>query len=103
MERGVNALAFDHTASRIACNSAGGSRGLRPKTDLHEVLGIDIGSDGFVDVPQPKVAPCRSSREGVFVAGTASGPKDIVDTIVEAGAAAAEAALYLKQAAVGVA
>ena len=79
------------------------SLGMRPKTDLHEVLGIDIGSDGFVDVPQPKVAPCRSSREGVFVAGTATGPKDIVDTIVEAGAAAAEAALYLKQAAVGVA
>jgi len=33
--------------------------------------------------------------EGVFVAGVAAGPKDIVDTIVEAGAAAMEASKYL--------
>jgi heterodisulfide reductase subunit A2 len=73
------------------------SLGLRPATELDRLLGIDVGTDGFADVPQPKVAPCRTGREGVFVAGTATGPKDIVDTIVEAGAAAAEAALYLKQ------
>jgi heterodisulfide reductase subunit A len=79
------------------------SLGMRPGADLREVLGVDVGTDGFVDVPQPKVAPCRSSREGVFVAGTATGPKDIVDTIVEAGAAAAEAALYLKRTALGAA
>jgi heterodisulfide reductase subunit A-like polyferredoxin len=35
--------------------------------------------------------------EGVFVAGIAAGPKDIVDTIAEAGAAAMEASNYLKQ------
>ena len=34
---------------------------------------------------------------GLFVAGTATGPKDIVDTIVEAGAAATEASLYLRE------
>jgi heterodisulfide reductase subunit A len=34
--------------------------------------------------------------EGVFVAGVAAGPKDIVDTITEAGAAAMEASNYLK-------
>ncbi len=33
--------------------------------------------------------------EGVFVAGTAAGPKDIVDTITESGAAAVEAAKYM--------
>ena len=49
-----------------------------------------------MNVPHPKDAPCRSSVEGIFVAGTATGPKDIVDTIVEAGAAAAEASLYLR-------
>jgi heterodisulfide reductase subunit A len=35
--------------------------------------------------------------EGVFVAGAAAGPKDIVDTITESGAAAMEAAKYLEQ------
>jgi heterodisulfide reductase subunit A len=33
--------------------------------------------------------------EGIFVAGAAAGPKDIVDTITESGAAAMEAAKYL--------
>jgi heterodisulfide reductase subunit A len=33
--------------------------------------------------------------EGVFTAGVAAGPKDIVDTITEAGAAAMEASKYL--------
>jgi heterodisulfide reductase subunit A len=33
--------------------------------------------------------------EGVFVAGAAAGPKDIVDSIAEAGGAAMEAAKYL--------
>jgi heterodisulfide reductase subunit A2 len=75
------------------------SLGLRPAAELDHLLGVDVAADGFADVPHPKVAPCRTAREGVFVAGTATGPKDIVDTIVEAGAAAAEAALYLKRSA----
>jgi heterodisulfide reductase subunit A len=43
----------------------------------------------------PKTAPTLTSLEGVFVAGVAAGPKDIVDTIAEAGAAAMEASNYL--------
>jgi heterodisulfide reductase subunit A-like polyferredoxin len=35
--------------------------------------------------------------EGIFVAGAAAGPKDIPDSIVEAGAAAMEAAIYLRR------
>ncbi len=53
--------------------------------------------DGFVRCPQPKLAPCRTEEEGVFVAGTAAGPKDIPDSIVEAGTAAVEAAIYLRR------
>jgi heterodisulfide reductase subunit A2 len=72
------------------------SLGLVPAQDLEALAGLDLGSDGFADVPHPKDAPTRSRVEGVFVAGTATGPKDIVDTIVEAGAAAAEAGHYLR-------
>jgi heterodisulfide reductase subunit A len=53
--------------------------------------------DGFVRCPQPKLAPCRTQEEGIFVAGTAAGPKDIPDSIVEAGTAAVEAAVYLRR------
>ena len=72
------------------------SLGLRPGADLTALLSLEAGTDGFVQVPHSQDAPCRTSIEGVFVAGTASGPKDIVDTIVEAGAAATEASLYLR-------
>ncbi len=45
----------------------------------------------------PKLRPVLSSREWIFAAGVAMGPKDIPDAIVEAGAAAMEAANYLER------
>jgi heterodisulfide reductase subunit A len=35
--------------------------------------------------------------DGVFTAGAATGPKDIVDTIIQAGAAAMECTNYLNK------
>lgn len=73
------------------------SLGMAPARDGDEVLPACRGADGFIHCPQPKLAPCRTDTEGVFVAGTAAGPKDIPDSIVEAGAAAVEAAIYLRR------
>jgi heterodisulfide reductase subunit A2 len=73
------------------------SLGMRPADDLARLAAIETGEDGFAAVPRPKDAPCRTTQEGFFVAGTARGPMDIVDTIVEAGAAATEASLYLRE------
>jgi len=42
--------------------------------------------------------PSLSSIEGVFLAGTTSGPMDIPDSILSAGSASMEAIRYLKQA-----
>jgi heterodisulfide reductase subunit A len=72
------------------------SLGLRPGENLTDLLALETADDGFANVPHPKDAPCRTAVDGIFVAGTATGPKDIVDTIVEAGAAATEASLYLR-------
>ena len=41
--------------------------------------------------------PSRTSIEGVFAAGTATGPMDIPDSILSAGAAASETASYLRR------
>ena len=72
------------------------SLGLVPAWNPREV-GLELAaSDRFVGCPQPSLAPCRTREEGVFVAGAASGPKDIPDSVVEAGAAAMEAAAYLR-------
>jgi len=57
---------------------------------------VSASSDGFIKTIRPKMAPTLTEVDGIFVAGAASGPKDIVDTIIEAGAAAMEASKYLK-------
>ncbi len=54
-----------------------------------------LESDGFIETIKPKTAPALTNMGGIFVAGAASGPKDIVDTIAEAGSAAMEASNYL--------
>jgi heterodisulfide reductase subunit A2 len=48
--------------------------------ELARVLGLKTGPDGFVTE--------EGAPPGVFVAGSATGPKDIPDSVVEAGAAA---------------
>jgi len=68
--------------------------GIMPQLETPGQLGAEKESDGFVKRPDV-TRPAWTGREGVFVAGVASGPKDIVDTIVEAGAAAMEASRYL--------
>lgn len=76
------------------------SVGMLPGFDPQATYGVETAEDdGFVATPLPNMAPCITGRPGVFVTGTAAGPMDIVDSIVMAGAAAAEAAAYLEGAA----
>lgn len=49
----------------------------------------------FVHQEDILASPARTSIEGVFVAGTASGPMDIPDSILSAGAASSETISYL--------
>ncbi|HOW45267.1 MAG TPA: FAD-dependent oxidoreductase [Candidatus Aminicenantes bacterium] len=51
----------------------------------------------FVAQPGKQVDPARTSIPGVFSAGTATGPLDIPDSILSAGAAAAQAAAYIER------
>jgi heterodisulfide reductase subunit A len=72
------------------------SLGMAPGCNPGSFLRIGTDKDGFISCSQPKLAPALTDHEGVFVAGVASGPKDIVDTIVKAGSAAIEAASYVR-------
>lgn len=49
----------------------------------------------FVHQEDILASPAKTSIEGVFVAGTASGPMDIPDSILSAGAASSETISYL--------
>jgi heterodisulfide reductase subunit A len=73
-----------------------GMRPRQPETDhFHEMLKASVGLDGFFLERHPELAPVETAVEGVFLAGTVQGPKDIVDTVAQASAAAAKAAVFL--------
>ncbi len=75
------------------------SVGMRPRQPdtkvFHEMLKASVGLDGFFLERHPELAPVETAVEGVLLAGTVQGPKDIVDTVAQASAAAAKAAVFL--------
>ncbi len=73
---------------------------VRPPDGLGELagaLGLGTADDGFLRAEETHAGLVGSSRPGVYLAGCASGPKDIPDTVAEAGAAAAAALAHLDQ------
>ena len=70
------------------------SMGLAPaagSSELAQMIGLCQTQDGFFMERHPKLAPVATFADGVFVAGCTQGPKDIPDTVAQAGAAAGEA------------
>jgi len=70
------------------------SVGIEPQPDAGDVrrmFNISCASEGFFLERHPKLAPVSTFTEGIFLAGCCQGPKDIPDTVAQAGAAAAEA------------
>lgn len=68
--------------------------GLTPRAETDEVanlLSLPRSGDGFLLEIHPKLRPVETAVDGVFLAGTCQGPKDIVDTIAQARAAASSA------------
>ncbi len=64
-------------------------------TDIARVAGLQQGAAGFIKEYHPKLKPVDTQRTGIFVAGTAQGPKSIPDSIAQAKAAAARAIAML--------
>jgi heterodisulfide reductase subunit A-like polyferredoxin len=75
--------------------------GVQPNREVEhlfpeESLGLD--DYFFVAEPNDDLHPGRTNLPGVFVAGAASGAKDIVDSILHAGAAVSQVAAHLEAA-----
>ena len=64
---------------------------------LFENKKLQLDPFRFVGQSDLLASPAKTSIEGVFVAGTATGPMDIPDSILSAGAASSEAISYLIQ------
>ncbi|MEX1071119.1 MAG: CoB--CoM heterodisulfide reductase iron-sulfur subunit A family protein [Anaerolineales bacterium] len=73
------------------------SLGMLPGEDLSQGLSLKQSPDGFVNIPAPNADPSATGQPGIFSTGTASGPMDIVDSIVSASAAAASASAYIRE------
>ncbi|RLI54242.1 MAG: heterodisulfide reductase, partial [Candidatus Thorarchaeota archaeon] len=63
--------------------------------DLAKVLGIDIDDNGWVKERHPNAAALETNRPGIYVAGSAHGPRDGTDTVNEGKGAAMAAHSHL--------
>jgi heterodisulfide reductase subunit A len=59
--------------------------------DVRRMFNITCSTEGFFLERHPKLAPFDTFTDGIFLAGCCQGPKDIPDTVAQAGAAAAQA------------
>ena len=60
-------------------------------SSLVDSLKLPVGADRFLQEVHPKLRPVELSVNGVLVAGTSQGPKDISESVASASAAAAKA------------
>jgi heterodisulfide reductase subunit A2 len=74
------------------------SVGLEPKPELKQlttILNLSQTQDGFLMEAHPKLKPVDAPTPGIFYAGSVEAPKDIKDSVTQAGAAAARSSILL--------
>jgi len=79
------------------------SVGLQPSDELKHLTGIiniSQTADGFVMEAHPKLRPVDAPTPGIFFAGSVEAPKDIKDSVTQAGAAVARSSILLNAGAV---
>ena len=63
--------------------------------ELSKLLKVPLGPDGFFLEVHPKLRPVEFASDGIFLCGTAHGPKPIEECVAQARAAAAKAAILM--------
>ncbi|MDR2545382.1 MAG: hydrogenase iron-sulfur subunit [Methanobrevibacter sp.] len=63
--------------------------------EIAEILDVGLTEDMFIKEIHPKIKPVTTDVKGAYVCGTAQGPKDITDSIVQANASSAKIAELL--------
>jgi len=75
------------------------SVGLKPTRDtleLAKILDVELNQYNFCQLKE--LSGVETSRDGIYVAGVFSGPKDIPETVMQASAAAGDTAAFLSSA-----
>jgi heterodisulfide reductase subunit A len=63
--------------------------------EVSQMLKLSRSGDNFLAEAHPKLRPVDTTSDGIFLAGTCQGPKDIPDTVAQAKAAASSALILL--------
>lgn len=73
------------------------SVGMMPNdiSDLVDVFKLPVGTDRFLQEVHPKLRPVEMAVNGLLLAGTSQGPRDISESCASAAAAASKAAIAL--------
>ena len=77
------------------------STGLVPPDEtsaMAQTLGVDLDEDGFIEILDRKNRATETTAEGIFVCGSAAGPKALIEVSTEASAVAAEVHNFLRSA-----
>ena len=62
--------------------------GIDPKAETPAMLTASIDTNNFLTEAHAKLRPVESPTAGIFLSGVCQGPKDIPETVAQAGAAA---------------
>ncbi len=74
------------------------SVGVKPRTDssvIQRLLTLSKTGDGFFMEAHPKLKPVDAPSRGIFFAGCSESPKDVKDSVTQAGAAASHVQILL--------
>jgi len=74
--------------------------GFEPQDDTSQVaarFGISRSPDGFFLEKHPKLGPVETATDGIYLAGACQSPKDIPDSVAQAGGAVAAALSLIDQ------
>lgn len=74
--------------------------GFEPRQDaglVAAMFGVSRSRDGFFAERHPKLAPIETVSEGIYLTGACQSPKDIPDSVAQAGGAAAAALSLMDQ------
>ncbi|MBR8826350.1 MAG: CoB--CoM heterodisulfide reductase iron-sulfur subunit A family protein [Gomphosphaeria aponina SAG 52.96 = DSM 107014] len=69
--------------------------GMVGNTELAEIADLKVGCDRFYTTAHEQYSNNNSEKKGIFLAGTATGPKAIMESITDGRSAAAEIAAFL--------
>ncbi|NYT11397.1 MAG: hydrogenase iron-sulfur subunit [Methanomassiliicoccales archaeon] len=89
LERKIQLIESDLVVLSVSMNPSKGT------LDIAKILGAKMGEDSFLNPLHPKIEPVDTVLDGIFIAGTCSGPKPIQESIAEANAVASRASTFL--------